>query len=57
MLVVAPNIEIAKAYHAHLADFGHETRIADKRGYAAGKKNLDDFKKGKYRILVIAAMA
>lgn len=57
MLVVAPNIEIAKAYHAHLADFGHETRIATSEDTPLARKNLDDFKKGKYRILVTVAMA
>ena len=57
MLVVAPNIEIAKAYHSHLADCGYETRIATSEDTPLARKNLDDFKKGKYRILVTVAMA
>lgn len=57
MLVVAPNIEIAKAYWSHLADCGHETRIATSEDTPLARKNLDDFKKGKYRILVTVAMA
>ena len=57
MLVVAPNIEIAKAYHSHLADCGHETRIATSEDTPLARKNLDDFKAGKYRILVTVAMA
>lgn len=57
MLVVAPNIEIAKSYWAHLADFGHETRIATSEDTPLARKNLDDFKAGKYRILVTVAMA
>ena len=57
MLVVAPNIEIAKAYHSHLADCGYETRIATSEDTPLARKNLDDFKAGKYRILVTVAMA
>lgn len=57
MLVVAPNIEIAKAYWSHLADSGYETRIATSEDTPQARRNLDDFKSGKYRILVTVAMA
>lgn len=57
MLVVAPNIEIAKSYWSHLADCGHETRIATSEDTPLARKNLDDFKAGKYKILVTVAMA
>lgn len=57
MLVVAPNIEIAKAYWSHLAGSGYETRIATSEDTPLARKNLDDFKAGKYRILVTVAMA
>lgn len=57
MLVVAPNIEIAKAYWSHLADSGYETRIATSDDTPLARRNLDDFKSGKYRVLVTVAMA
>lgn len=57
MLVVAPNIEIAKAYWSHLADSGYETRIATSEDTPQARRNLDDFKIGKYRVLVTVAMA
>lgn len=57
MLVVAPNIEIAKAYHSHLADCGYETRIATSEDTPLARRNLDDFKRGSYRVLVTVAMA
>ncbi|MBR1723167.1 MAG: hypothetical protein IJ727_11950, partial [Treponema sp.] len=57
MLVVAPNIEVAKAYHSHLADCGYETRIATSEDTPLARRNLDDFKRGVYRILVTVAMA
>lgn len=57
MLVVAPNIEIAKAYWSHLADCGYETRIATSEDTPLARRNLDDFKRGVYRVLVTVAMA
>lgn len=57
MLVVAPNIDIAKAYHSHLADCGYETRIATSEDTPLARRNLDDFKRGAYRVLVTVAMA
>ena len=57
MLVVAPNIEIAKAYHSHLAGRGHETRIATSDDTPLARRNIDDFKRGAYRVLVTVAMA
>lgn len=57
MLVVAPNIEIAKAYWSHLADCGYETRIATSEDTPLARRNLDDFKRGSYRVLVTVAMA
>ena len=57
MLVVAPNIEVAKAYHSHLADCGYETRIATSEDTPLARRNLDDFKWGVYRVLVTVAMA
>lgn len=57
MLVVAPNIDIAKAYHSHLADCGYETRIATSEDTPLARRNLDDFRRGAYRVLVTVAMA
>ena len=57
MLVVAPNIEIAKAYWSHLVDSDYETRIATSEDTPQARRNLDDFKSGKYRVLVTVAMA
>lgn len=57
MLVVAPNIDIAKAYHSHLADGGHEARIATSDDTPQARRNIDDFKRGLYRVLVTVAMA
>lgn len=57
MLVVAPNIEIAKAYWSHLAGCGYETRIATSEDTPLARRNLDDFKRGVYRVLVTVAMA
>ena len=57
MLVVAPNIDIAKAYWSHLANCGYETRIATSEDTPLARRNLDDFKRGSYRVLVTVAMA
>lgn len=57
LLVVAPNIEVAKAYHSHLARGGHEARIATSEDTPLARRNLDDFKKGVYSVLVTVAMA
>ena len=57
MLVVAPNIEIAKAYHAYLDSAGYVSRIATSEDTPLAQRNLEDFKRGAYRILVTVAMA
>ena len=57
LLVVAPNIEVAKAYWSHLAGCGHEARIATSDDTPLARRNLDDFKRGAYRVLVTVAMA
>lgn len=57
MLVVAPNIEVAKAYWSHLAGCGYETRIATSEDTPLARRNIGDFKKGVYRVLVTVAMA
>ena len=57
MLVVAPNIEIAKAYYDYLARRGHRARIATSDDTPQARKNIQDFKRGVYHILVTVAMA
>jgi len=57
MLVVAPNIEIAKAYYDYLAQRGHKVRIATSEDTPQARKNIQDFKHGVYHILVTVAMA
>ena len=57
LLVVAPDIEIAKAYWSHLAGCGHEARIATSEDTPLARRNLDDFKRGAYSVLVTVAMA
>lgn len=57
MLVVAPNIEIAKAYLDYLSYRGHPARIATSEDTPSARKNIDDFKRGVFHILVTVAMA
>ena len=57
MLVVAPNIEIAKTYYDYLARRGHKVRIATSEDTPQARKNIKDFKSGVYHILVTVAMA
>jgi superfamily II DNA or RNA helicase len=57
MLVVAPNIEIAKAYFDYLARRNLLVRIATSEDTPQARKNIEDYKRGVYRILVTVAMA
>jgi superfamily II DNA or RNA helicase len=57
MLVVAPNIEIAKTYYDYLAQRGHKVRIATSEDTPQARRNIQDFKRGVYHILVTVAMA
>jgi superfamily II DNA or RNA helicase len=57
LLVVAPNIEIAKTYFAYIARWGLQTRIATSEDTPQARKNIEDFKRGAYHILVTVAMA
>jgi superfamily II DNA or RNA helicase len=57
MLVVAPNIEIAKTYFDYLARRGFPARIATSEDTPQARKNIEDYKRGVYHILVTVAMA
>jgi superfamily II DNA or RNA helicase len=57
MLVVAPNIDIAKSYFDYLKARGHHARIATSEDTPNARKNIKDFKRGVYNILVSVAMA
>jgi superfamily II DNA or RNA helicase len=60
MLVVAPNIRIAENYHAFLCGWGHEAasvRIATSDDTLDARKNIADFKRGVFKVLVTVAMA
>jgi superfamily II DNA or RNA helicase len=57
MLVVAPNIEIAKTYYDYLARRGHKVRIATSEDTPQARRNIQDFKRGVFHILVTVAMA
>jgi len=57
MLVVAPNIEIAKTYYDYLAQRRYQARIATSEDTPQARKNIHDFKRGAYSILVTVAMA
>jgi superfamily II DNA or RNA helicase len=57
MLVVAPNIKIAKAYYDYLKAKGHSARIVTSEVTPAAKRDIRDFKKGLFNILVSVAMA
>lgn len=52
MLVVAPTIEIAKAYYDYLATKGQHARIATTDDTPGARRNVDDFKRGVFHILV-----
>lgn len=52
MLVVAPTIEIAKAYYDYLAGKGKHARIATTDDTPGARRNVDDYKKGYFHILV-----
>jgi superfamily II DNA or RNA helicase len=57
LLVVAPNIELAKQYCAYLDHFDQLTRIATSEDTPLARKNIEDFKRGVYQTLVTVAMA
>jgi superfamily II DNA or RNA helicase len=57
MLIVAPNIKIAKAYYDYLKGKGHSARIVTSEDTLAAKRDINDFKKGAFNILVSVAMA
>jgi superfamily II DNA or RNA helicase len=57
MLVVAPNIDIAKTYYDYLARRGHPVKIATSEDTPQARKNIEDYKRGVYHILVTVAMA
>ena len=57
LLVVAPNIKIAKTYYDYLAVRGHKVRIATSEDTQQARKNIDDYKRHVYHILVTVAMA
>jgi len=57
LLVVAPNIEIAKAYYDYLARRGHKVRIATSEDTPQARKNIKDYKRGVFNIIVTVAMA
>jgi superfamily II DNA or RNA helicase len=57
LLVVAPDIDIAKAYYDYLALHGHRVRIATSEDTPQARRNIQDYKRGVYHILVTVAMA
>jgi superfamily II DNA or RNA helicase len=57
LLVVAPNIEIANAYYDFIARVGHYVRIATSEDTPRARKNIEDYKRGAFSILVTVAMA
>jgi superfamily II DNA or RNA helicase len=57
MLVVAPNIEIAKTYFDFLARRRLPVRIATSEDTPQARQNIRDYKRGVYSILVTVAMA
>jgi superfamily II DNA or RNA helicase len=57
LLVVAPNIEIAKTYYDFLVRVGHLVRIATSEDTPRARKNIEDYKRGVFSILVTVAMA
>jgi hypothetical protein len=57
MLIVAPNIKIAKTYFDYLARRGRCVRIATSEDTPQARKNIADYKRGAYDILVTVGMA
>jgi hypothetical protein len=57
LLVVAPNIKIARTYFDYLARRGLPARIATSDDSLRARRNIEDYKRGVYRILVTVAMA
>lgn len=57
MLVVAPNIAVAEAYHDYLAARGQFVRIATSDDSTTAKANINAFKRGNFNILVTVGMA
>jgi superfamily II DNA or RNA helicase len=57
LLVVAPDIKIAKTYYDYLARRGLPSRIATSEDTPQARKNIEDFKRGAFSILVTVAMA
>ncbi len=57
MLVVAPNIAVAEAYHDYLAARGQFVRIATSDDSTTAKANINAFKRGDFNILVTVGMA
>lgn len=57
LLVVAPNIEIAKEYQAYLQEKHFPSVIATSDDTPAAKKAIEDTKKGIFSVLVSVAMA
>jgi superfamily II DNA or RNA helicase len=57
LLVVAPNIEIAKTYYDYLARRGLPSRIATSEDTPQARKNIEDYKRGAFSIIVTVAMA
>jgi hypothetical protein len=57
LLVVAPNIEIAKTYYDYLARRGLPSRIATSEDTPQARKNIEDYKRGAFSILVTVAIA
>jgi DNA or RNA helicases of superfamily II len=57
MLVIAPNIAVAEAYHDYLAARGQFVRIATSDDSTTAKANINAFKRGDFNILVTVGMA
>jgi hypothetical protein len=57
ILIVAPNIEIAKAYYDYIYVRGQNPRIATSEDTPQARKNIEDFKGSACDVLVTVAMA
>lgn len=57
LLVVAPNIEYAKRYNEWLISKGHLSRIATSEESDVALRNINDYKRGAFNVLVTVAMA
>jgi superfamily II DNA or RNA helicase len=57
ILIVAPNIEIAKAYYDYVYVRGQNPRIATSEDTPQARKNIEDFKGNACDVLVTVAMA